>query len=516
MLNSNERIFIRGVNWIGDAVMTIPAINSLRMAFRDAEISILLKPSVAPLFEKNPHIDDILIYEDRFKGIIGKINLANFLKSQSFSRAFLFQNAFDAALLAFLAGIPERTGYNRDGRGFMLTKPVKFSGEDRVIHHIDYYLNLLRSAGIQAEYSKPYIFQSIDERIEARKLISILRSPILGINPGAAYGSAKRWLPERFAEVAVKFIKENNGSVVIFGGKGEGSIALEIERHIFNISTEISDGEKSSKLFNLAGKTTLRQLINLISQCDALITNDSGPMHISYAVGTPLVAIFGSTSPELTGPPLEGNTIIKSDLTCSPCFRRTCLFDRVKCMEGITTEDVYNGLMEILPKNKAVFFDRDGTLCKEAHYLSNWDDFKLFPDITILKRLKEKGFLLIGISNQSGIGRGIIEESFVKDVNKLFLEKYYFDDFFYCPHHPDDNCTCRKPHLSMLFKAKTKYLVNLRASFVVGDKDSDMLLAKSAGAKGILVKTGKQKESVFADYVANDLRSVVDYIVKSQ
>ncbi len=508
MNNSNEKILIRGVNWIGDAVMTLPAIRSLKAAYRNSMICQLLRPSVSPLFEEDPNIDDLMIYDNKFKTILGRINLSFILRKKGFSVAYLFQNAFDAALLTFLSGIPERIGYNRDGRGFLLTRPIPFKKDDRRIHHIDYYLNLIKYVGIKAEYSIPYIFQSIDERLESRKLLSGLKRPILGINPGAAYGSAKRWLPERFAEVSDWFIRDLGGSIVIFGGKNEEFIANQIQ-----ILIEKKLMILKNSIVNLAGKTSLRQLIGLISECDAMITNDSGPMHISYAVGTPLLAIFGSTSPELTGPPQDGNIVIKGNASCSPCFKRKCEQDYIKCMQDVTSEDVYHRLKMIMPNRKAVFFDRDGTLCEDADYLGSWDDFKLFPDIKQLKKLKEKGFLLIGISNQSGVGRGIIEEAFVRDVNKLFLDNYFFDDFFYCPHHPDENCSCRKPQLSMLYKARTKYMVNLRESYVVGDKDTDMLLARFAGAKGILVKTGKQKDSVYADYVANDLRDAVQYIV---
>lgn len=516
MPNSNEKILLRGVNWIGDAVMTLPAIKSVRAAFPDAEIIHLLKQSAAPIFEKNPYIDEILIYEDRFKGIIGRIKLANILKRKSFSKAVLFQNAFDAALLSFLAGIPERIGYDRDGRGFMLTNPVRFAGEDRRIHHIEYYLNLLETLGINAEYSTPYIFQSLDERLAARELLSRLNSPVLGINPGASYGSAKKWLPERFAEIAARFIQDTGGSVVIFGGRGEEAVAMEIQIIASDIHGELIEHKDSSQFLNLAGRTTLRHLINLISECDAFITNDSGPMHISYAVGTPTVAIFGSTSPELTGPPSEGNAVIRSNISCTPCFKRKCPFDKIKCMDGISCEVVYSALKEIMPQKKAVFFDRDGTLCREANYLNRWDDFSVFPEINSLERLIEQGFYLIGVSNQSGIGRGYVDENFVNEVNRLFKEVYFLDDFFYCPHHPNDNCSCRKPELSMLYKAKAKYRIDLKSSYIVGDKDSDMLLAKAAGAKGILVKTGKQTKSLFADYTANNLADAVDYILKNK
>jgi heptosyltransferase-2 len=515
-----DKILIRGVNWIGDAVMTMPAIRALRKAFPESKISLLVKPSVSPIFEADPNIDEIiLLYEDRFKGVIGKLRLAMILKKKGFSKAILLQNAFDAALTTFLAGIPERIGYNRDGRGFFLTKPIPFNNDDRKIHHIDYYLNLLKSAGITADFSKPWIYLSLEERLKAREKLSLLKRPILGINPGATYGSAKRWFPERFAEVANWFVKETGGSVIIFSGKGEVDTAKEIEITMLkswkdkNFSVSQPLNFSTSQLLNLAGKTSLRELISLIFECDVFVTNDSGPMHIAYTVGTPLVAIFGSTDPKLTGPLGNSNKVIKADFACSPCFERTCKNSDMRCMYAVTSEDVYFAVKEILPDKRAVFFDRDGTLCMDAHYLNDWKDFKVFPEVDGLGELKKAGYRLIGVSNQSGIQRGLVDKSFAEAVNQVFIDKYGFDDFYYCPHGPNEHCSCRKPEPGMLLKARAQHMINLKQSYVVGDKDADMLLAKAVGAKGILIRTGKQQESAHADFEVENLKDVVDLII---
>jgi len=380
---------------------------------------------------------------------------------------------------------------------------------------------------------------SIDERLSARKMLSGLTRPVLGINPGATYGSSKRWIPQGFAEVAYWFIAETGGSIVIFGSKNEADIANEIQYLIKRQALSVEYKENgingraysakqepyktesqkfnTNHLLNLAGKTTVRELTGLISECDIFITNDSGPMHIAYAAGTPLIVIFGSTSPELTGPPTAGSVVLKADSTCSPCFERVCTNKNndMRCMYAIESEDVYFAVKKLLPSKKAVFFDRDGTLCKDADYMNKWEDFEAFPEIENLSRLKEKGFMLIGISNQSGIARGIVDEDFTKEVNKVFIDKYGFDDFYYCPHHPDDHCHCRKPEPAMLFRARAEHKINLKESYVVGDKDADMLLAKAVGAKAILIKTGKQQESEHADFVANNINDAVDFILRN-
>ena len=531
-------MLVRGVNWIGDAVMTLPALKALRKTYPESKISLLVKPSVAAIFEKDPSIDEIILYEERFQGAFGKFMLFQRLRKKHFSRAILFQNAFDAALITFLAGIPHRMGYSRDGRGFLLTKPILFNDDDRKMHHIDYYLNLLRSLGIHGKKTQPWIYLSLEERLNARNALSGLKRPVLGINPGAAYGSAKRWLPDRFAEVADWFIHDTGGSVILFGAKSEEGVSQEIEKmvegrkskpawalrrqsggkgegrslHDTTLTTRIVSiqaEDVNNSLLNLAGETSLRELISVISECDVFLSNDSGPMHVAYAVGTPLVALFGSTDPGLTGPAGEGSVVIHHPLSCSPCFERTCKERDLRCMYAITSDEVFLAIKKMLPKKSAIFFDRDGTLCEDPHYLSSWDRFKLFQGVDELVKLKSKGFKLIGVTNQSGIARGLVEEDFVKEVNRLFVERYGFDDFFYCPHLPEEHCVCRKPEPGMLHTARSRHGINLRKSFVIGDKEADMLLAKTVGAKGILVRTGQDRESLHADFVAENLQEAI-------
>ncbi|MGQ9571378.1 MAG: lipopolysaccharide heptosyltransferase II, partial [Thermodesulfovibrionales bacterium] len=439
----------------------------------------------------------------------------------------------DAALITFLAVIKERAGYKRDGRSFLLTRAVKVPKKDINRHQIYYYLNLLENLGLKAEYTNPYIYISLDERLSARNLLKGLKRPIMGINPGAEYGSAKRWFPERFAEVAGWFVKDTNGSVVIFGSKKEEDIAHRIEylvnkqdserRSLVNTHQSVMKENEQyampddKSLLSLSGKTSLRELISLISECDVFVTNDSGPLHISYAVGTPLVAIFGSTDPELTGPPsnIVSNVVINHKFSCSPCFERTCRNSDLRCMYAITSDDVYYGVKRVLPDRPAVFLDRDGTLCKDSGYLSKYEDLQIYPGVENLPKLKEKGFKLIGLTNQSGIARGIIKEEFVKDINRIFIERFRFDGFYYCPHHPDEKCSCRKPELGMALRARTEHRIDFKKSYVIGDKESDMLLAKAMGAKGIFVETGHDKESPSADYKAKDLKEAINCILKA-
>ncbi len=507
-----RKILIRGVNWIGDAVLTTPAIKAVRRVFPDAHISLLVKPLVAEIFKGNPHINEIILYDDRFNSIMGRFKLARMLKARGFSTAILLQNAFDAAFITWLAGIPERIGYRRDWRRLLLTRSVPVEQEVLDQHQVHYYLNLLdKSLNISAEDTEPRIYLSQAETNDAKALLSkelglTSGRPVIGINPGAAYGSAKRWMPERFAELAKKIVDELDGRVVLFGNPAEAEIAGNI------ISRLTFSG---SYCLNMAGKTDLRQLAALISECDAFITNDSGPMHMASALLVPTVAIFGSTDRTKTGPFGEGCRTVSKDLACSPCLERECPEGHLKCMTAITAEDIFEALKDVLPKEKAVFLDRDGTVIEDAGYLNSFSNLRIFDHaVADLEKLKHAGFKLIGITNQSGIARGLVSEDFVRASNAYLKKTLGIDDFYFCPHHPDDDCRCRKPKTLLLRRARLKHNIDLKHSYVVGDKIADMLLAKEAGAKGVLVQTGQDMNSEAADFVAKNLNKAVDWILQ--
>ncbi len=518
-----------------------------------------MKPWVADIFKENPAINEIILYEEQFNSITGKFKLARILRAKGFNTAILLQNAFDAALIVWLAGISERIGYSRDFRRLLLTRAMPVKKDILKQHHVLYYLNLLKeSLNIEAKDAEPSLYLTEEEINRARELFVPLRithyaSRIIGINPGAAYGSAKRWMPERFAEVIQRIINELHGSVVLFGSKSEVEIVDEIIRAVNQNTEHRAQSTPSltlpprgggqgwggssklktlnsephantsrithyaSRILNIAGKTNLRELAALISECDAFISNDSGPMHMAAALFVPVVAIFGSTDKTVTGPIGDGHKIISKEISCSPCLERECPEGHLKCMTEINANDVFNALKEILPKNKAVFLDKDGTLIEDVGYLSSFNNLKILEGVPEnLQRLKNAGFKLIGITNQSGIARGIVKEEFVKESNLYLQENLGIDDFYYCPHHPDDKCQCRKPRPMLLYKARLKHKINLKTSYVIGDKISDVLLAKAVGAKGILVMTGHDRESEHADFIAKDLKEAVDWALKQE
>lgn len=521
MANNSQRILIRGVNWIGDAVLTLPAIKAVRQSFPDAHIALLVKPWVSDLFKENRDVDEIILYDNCYSGIRGRIRLSRELQAKKFDTAILLQNAFDAALITWLARIPKRIGYKRDYRSLLLTDAVPINPDILKQHQVYYYLDLLNSAGIKTSGTEPYITISETERKWAKDHISSCFSdrttPLIGINPGAAYGSAKRWLPERFAELIIKIFTEINGRVIIFGGESETEISNEIIIEINRLKIKLKIEKYRSNLLIMSGKTDLRELSSLISECDAFITNDSGPMHMASALLVPVIAIFGSTSPVRTGPFGHVHKIISSDIPCAPCMKRECPEEHLRCMTDITAEEVFASLEEVLPVNRAVFLDKDGTIIEDKNYLNSFDDLVIIRGAkSSLKKLKKAGFKLICVTNQSGIARGIVSRKFVIDSNAHLQKELSLDDSYYCPHHPDEKCPCRKPEPMMLLKSRNRHKINLKSSYVIGDKESDVMLAINAGATGIFLSSTPLFENSSANFIARDLNDAVKWILEQE
>jgi heptosyltransferase-2 len=336
-------LLVRATNWLGDAVMTTPALAGLRGAFPGARIALLAKPPVAELFRHHPDVDEVIVYErpGRHEGVPGRLRLGGELRRRRFDAALLLQNAFDAALLAFLARIPERAGYPTDGRRMLLSLPVPLTRDILQRHEVEYYLCLLDGLGVPRP--EPPVLKLLVTDEERAGIASRLASlglepgaPIVAINPGATYGSAKRWYPDRFAAVADALSGEWGAAIVVVGSPAEALLAGEI-------------GAAARKpLINLAGKTTVRELMALLSLSSFLVTNDSGPMHIGAALGVPLVAIFGPTDWRRTSPWTSLAKVVRVEIDCSPCRLRTC--DRGhECMLGVTPEMVVGAARQLLP-----------------------------------------------------------------------------------------------------------------------------------------------------------------------
>lgn len=331
------KILIRATNWVGDAIMALPALRAVRKRFPDGEIAIVARPYVADIYRDQEICNQLVPYDpkDLHSGFSGRERLASELRAQKFDVALLLQNAFEAAWLAWRAKIPERIGYARDARSFLLTKAVPLPRHGEIpAHEKFYYLELLRRAGwLDSVPEETFISLRVPEekRRGAEEILcnSGVRHGALriAIGAGASYGSAKCWLPSRFAEVVNRLQSEADADVILFGTAAEASV-----------STAISS-EMRRPPIDLTGKTAIADLPALLSQCHLFIGNDSGAMHVAAAVGLPIVAVFGPTDPDGTAPVTPRCSIVQQKPYCSPCFLRRCPTDQ-RCMTAISAEMV--------------------------------------------------------------------------------------------------------------------------------------------------------------------------------
>jgi len=549
-----KRILVRGPNWLGDAVMCEPALRGLRRLFPDAQIALLVKPAVADLFVGHPALTRVLTYDTkgRHAGLSGKWALAGQLRRQGFDLAVLFQNAFEAAFLTFLAGVPRRYGYATDGRSLLLSDPVAAPDGRTLVHQVRYYWDLLKPLGLMGDPSAPelVVFPEEERAMAGRFTQGGLTASdvVVGINPGSTYGGAKRWLPERFAEVTeqlcrtIRESREQQVSVVIFGAKGEERLGQEIAARL------------SSRSLVLSGATTIRELMAAVKRCAMLLTNDTGPMHIASAFQVPVVAIFGPTDWRTTSPFGSAHAIVRQPVDCAPCLLRECPIDH-RCMTRVSVEQVYEAAVKQLhviksesPKSEdpgrstlrptdistalegvTVFLDRDGTLNYDPGYLKIAADLKLLAGVgPALARLKVAGAKLVVVTNQSGVGRGILT---LKDLEAIHArleglleqEGAALDAIYFCPHHPDDGCRCRKPNVGMVERAVSELQLDLRRSYLIGDHARDIQLANRVGAKAILLTSALvdvqaldrlKAEQSMPDAVAKSMSEAVDWILE--
>jgi heptosyltransferase II len=341
-----QRILVRATNWVGDAVMSLPALRALKERFPDARISILAKPWVADLYRREPFCDETIAYTAR--GVGSKWRAARELAARKFDCAILLQNAFEAAAMAWAARIPERIGYARDGRSALLTRAIAVPRAGEIpAHERFYYLELLRRAGIiegmpESDAIRLDGAAAAREAGRARFRELGFAGAVIGVSPGAAYGTAKRWLPERFAEAAARVAKELGAGVAgvaIFGSKDERELCAEVAR--------ATSGASGVPVKNFAGETTLAQFIELAAACRVYLTNDSGAMHIAAALGIPTVAVFGATNDVTTGPTGPLARVVREPVECSPCLKRECPIDH-RCMTRVSAARVAETALELL------------------------------------------------------------------------------------------------------------------------------------------------------------------------
>ncbi len=547
-----RKILVRQVNWVGDAVLTLPALRALKRRFARAEIVVLGRPWVTGLFGGQRGVDRVLVYDaaGAHRGLTGRYALARTLRREGFDLAVLFPNSLDAALLAWLAGVPRRVGYPTDGRRFLLTHPVPEPSVTAERHQVFRYLALARALGGDGD-GLPRL--AIDDAA-LRAADDLLTASGVGadaawvaVNPGSIYGSAKRWPAERFALAADGLAAAWGARIVLIGSGREAGVLEAVARAM------------RQPALVLGGRTEIALLPALLRRARLLLTNDTGAMHVAAAVGTPVLAVFGPTDLDATGPLGPASRHVRMAVPCSPCLLRECPIDH-RCMTAVTVEQVVHAAEELVtpierppcpvgllgeeaavgspPGMPAAFLDRDGTIIEDTGYLGDPEGIRFIPGAQdALRALRAAGYRLIVVTNQAGVARGIITEADVRRVNerlqKLLTEAGVpLDGIYYCPHHPEGGhaeyryaCACRKPGPGMIERAHRDFGVDLGRSVIIGDHLSDAGVAEHfCGMRGIMVLTGHgagQHEKIQAgdaqapDHVAADLSAAVAWLLGS-
>ena len=331
--NMSKKILIVAPNWIGDAVLSLPVVDGCAQFWPKAELTVLARAGVATLFEARESAVRLIGYQrgngpHRIGNLLG---LGWRLRRERFNLALLLPNSLNSAMVAWLAGVPERLGYSTDGRGWLLTQRLEDRRKERGLHQVDYYLGLIHSLGAYQVDRIPQLklrSKITDRAMALMEGLGIDKNDLLiGVHPGAAYGETKRWFPERFAAVLER-LHRSGRRFLLLGGTGEEPLAEQIS------------AEMDHPVINLIGRTTVAEVLALIGRCSLFLSNDSGLMHVAAALNIPQVALFGSTDPQKTAPLNNRAVVIHPEhVGCTPCFKRSCPED-LECMKAITVEEV--------------------------------------------------------------------------------------------------------------------------------------------------------------------------------
>lgn len=343
------KILVRGTNWIGDAVMTVPALRELRRAFPHAEITLHTRPAAAEVFKDADFIDNFLLIDGRSSKMGTIAKQARDIRRQRFDVGIIMTNSIEAALVQRLAGVPKRFGYATQHRSVFLTDAVPIPEWKAFRHEVYYYLNLIgsvtRSLGIASPETDPLSFPKLDVSEERRSeaLLKLdrsglpIRRPLVALGVGSTNSRAKRWPAVRYAELSARLAAELNANILLVGSEGDKRVADEVK------------ALSGSYLTDLCGKTSVSEAAALLAECDLLIANDMGLAHLAPAVGTKTIVIFGPTDDVTTRPLSDLASVIRYPVECSPCMLRDCPIDH-RCMTGVSVETVFEAALGSINK----------------------------------------------------------------------------------------------------------------------------------------------------------------------
>lgn len=332
-------VLVRATNWVGDALLSTPAVGAVRRAFPAAHLAVLARPPVREVFDGSPDVDEVIVAPARSFGraLAAGLALVRDLRRRGFDLAVLLPNAFEAALVAWMARIPHRVGYATDGRGPLLTRAVRRRAGVLERPQVDYYLGLTDALGWPRAGEHPRLPVGPAAEAEAAALLAGAEGdhPWVALNPGSTYGTAKRWPPERYAALADLLRDREGVGIVVVGSPGDREASRAVRQAM------------RGPALDLTGRTGLQALGACLRRMACLVTNDTGGMHVGAAVGTPVVAIFGPTDPRTTAPVGDGHRLVRQPVPCSPCLLRECPIDH-RCMTGISVERVADEVRAVL------------------------------------------------------------------------------------------------------------------------------------------------------------------------
>jgi D,D-heptose 1,7-bisphosphate phosphatase len=521
-----KKILVIRLSAIGDVILTSPALINLKIFFPSAQVWFLTRPPASEIASLLPGVDEIIEFPKEASAI-DLFKTGEMLDKIGFDMVIDLHGNFRSSYLARHISAPLKVRYEKrqweriqaviKGRW---KKNLKF-----VPHTIDLYNKAIKQTGGQVYAYRPTLRIS-DINVQSRLFLN--DNPIVAIAPGASY-LTKKWPMDRFRELALKLYHELAANILL--------ILADADRKLLSVKKDIAP-EKIQIFLN----EKLAKLAGHLSTADILICNDSALSHLGSAVGTPVIAIFGPTHPTLGFAPRGlRDIILQTDEYCRPCSlhgKKQCFREEQYCFTKISVDDVFGAIHNMIhEKSKGVpaaFLDRDGTLIKERHFLNNPDEIE--PEngaIEAVKKISSTGYKVIAVSNQSGIARGFFTEEKTKEINKRVLDIFekegaHIDGIYYCPHYIRGTvpqyaieCNCRKPSPGMVEQACREHNINPFASYVIGDKISDIQLAYVTGGKGIFVKTGhgaKEEQNMDEfmlkpEIIVDNINDGADYIL---
>lgn len=333
------KLLVRAPNWVGDCLLALPALETLRRNHPGSEVWLLAREWARDLFPPKSLVTGVIpLAGGNSPGEVWRA--ARILRPARFDAGLLLTNSFGSALTFALAGIPERWGYRRDGRGLLLTRGVPFDGNGGPRHQLDYYLDLVRGLGMAPAPAEVRLRLAAEERRAARTALRglgvDLSRPLVVLSPGASYGPAKRWPAGKFAALGGILQKKHRAEVLVSGSAEERELAESVAAAL------------PRRAFALAGRTDLRRLLAVMSLASLVVTNDSGAMHLANALRVPVAAVFGPTDPAATRPYHQPSAVVKKNVVCWPCLYRVCPYDH-RCLTSISPQEVYAAARGFLP-----------------------------------------------------------------------------------------------------------------------------------------------------------------------